>query len=59
MVVYPNPVRDKLFIESPNVALDQVRIYDLLGKMVFEQKDISNDNLDISHLQSGVYILKN
>ena len=56
--IYPNPVKDKLFIKSPNVVLEQVNTYDLSGKMVFEQKDISNDNLDISQLQSGVYILK-
>lgn len=58
LIIYPNPVKDKLFIESPNIALEQVNIYDLSGKMVFKQKDLSNDNLDVSHLQSGVYILK-
>ena len=58
LVLYPNPVQDKLFIDSPNMSLEQVNIYDLSGKMVFEQKGVSNDNLDVSHLQSGVYILK-
>ena len=58
LFLYPNPVKDRLFIESPNMALEKVNIYDLSGKMVFEQNDISNDNLDVSHLQSGVYILK-
>ena len=58
LAIYPNPVTDKLFIESPNMSLEQVNIYDLSGKMVFEQKDISIDNLDISLLRSGVYILK-
>ncbi|MBS3739004.1 T9SS type A sorting domain-containing protein [Mesohalobacter halotolerans] len=58
LVIYPNPVNDKLFIKSPNIALEHVNIYDLSGKLVFEQNDISNGNLNISHLQSGVYILK-
>ena len=58
LVIYPNPVKDRLFIESPNMALEQVNIYDLSGRLVFEQKNIFDDNLNISHLESGVYILK-
>ena len=52
--ISPNPVQNMLYINT----LDQVRevtVYNLLGKTVLTAA--SNNNLDLSHLTNGIYIV--
>ena len=55
---YPNPASDRIFIDiSPDVECAQVDIYTLDGRLL--QSQSSNfETVDISSLNSGVYILK-
>lgn len=55
--VYPNPVTEVLKIEHPGVVLDHVNIYDMRGRLV-EKYEKVNTQIDVSHLQHGVYILE-
>ncbi len=54
--LFPNPTSDGiLFIKDFNSSNMSVEIYDLLGKRVFTSiKNI--DNIDIRHVNSGMYI---
>ena len=56
--VYPNPVEDKLYISGiENDA--SIRIFDLLGKQVFSStKHHTNEAIDVSKLETGVYLVK-
>ena len=52
---YPNPFRDAIKLSSEGKA----SVYDAIGKKIFEKEIyISNDNLDLSFLQNGVYFLQ-
>ena len=54
--VYPNPASDKLyFIEKGKYPDVEIRIYDLNGKVVFQQMHMSDNCIDISNLLPGVY----
>lgn len=56
--VYPNPVKDKLTIESKS-AVNSVAIYDVLGKQVLAvQPDAVSPQIDMSRLPSGAYLVK-
>lgn len=57
---YPNPATNKLHLEIPGITQpQQAEIYDVRGKLVFLQTiNAKTTTLDISHLQSGSYILK-
>ena len=55
-VLAPNPARDTFSIKGPK-AFDNVEIYDLTGKKVLTEKR-KRENIDISLLQSGMYIVK-
>ena len=59
--VYPNPVSNQastIYITSSNKnALKQVAIYNVLGKQI-KKTVATRKELDISALNSGVYILK-
>ncbi|MDR2204774.1 MAG: zinc-dependent metalloprotease [Flavobacteriaceae bacterium] len=53
--VYPNPVKDILYIQGDTFNVQSSRIYDISGKLV---KTFSGNSVDVSALQKGVYILK-
>lgn len=56
--VYPNPVtKDYLYITSKISGVKNISIFDVLGKAVLNTT-LNSDRLDISELNSGVYILK-
>lgn len=57
VTLYPNPVSTNTFYLSTTSNLD-IKIYDVLGKLVLEHKVTPNDsNVDISRLNSGIYIV--
>ncbi len=58
---YPNPAKDIVYIEfSPDVDCQSVEIYTLDGRMVetCHGASLQNNAIDISNLNSGVYIMK-
>ncbi|MBR6438273.1 MAG: T9SS type A sorting domain-containing protein [Bacteroidales bacterium] len=58
---YPNPAKDKIYIEfSPDVNCQSVEIYTLDGRMVetCHGASLQNNTIDISNLNSGVYLMK-
>ena len=53
--VYPNPVSITLHI-STKTHIESVKLYDILGMLVFESSAINQIN--VSDFKSGIYILK-
>ncbi|WP_282072513.1 T9SS type A sorting domain-containing protein [Polaribacter atrinae] len=56
--LYPNPARD--FIKVSAVEnFDKVEIYNLLGKLIYEET-VSNNNkeINVSNLSDGIYFIK-
>jgi hypothetical protein len=54
--IYPNPTTE--FINL-NVSLDnkQIKIVDIVGKIVFESDNLSNNHLEVKHLTQGTYFI--
>ena len=58
LTMYPNPLKgNTLYFTSTANADMSVQIYDLLGKEVVNSK-VMNNNVNVSGLTSGVYIVK-
>lgn len=57
--IYPNPASSTLIIESEQVNINQIRIYDISGRLYTYNtiNRISEIELDISKLSPGVYII--
>ena len=56
LTMYPNPSDDYVVF---NKHLDVIEIYDISGKRILNLNNISkNENIDISKLTSGYYIVK-
>lgn len=60
MSIYPNPAQNELKIGLPNnEKLISVSVYDSTGSIILKNTTTSaNNTLDISSLNSGIYILK-
>lgn len=56
--VYPNPVKDRLNIQSQDVV-DQVAVYNVLGKLVYQgAPNTVSPSVDMSGYTSGVYFVE-
>jgi len=57
--IYPNPTTGKLKVESGELRVESIEIYDAFGKKVDKSRaNASETTMDISHLPSGVYFVK-
>jgi len=58
--IYPNPANDILNITTTasNAKNLTVDIYDIYGKLIMKEQLIDNLQLDIKHLESGIYFIK-
>jgi Leucine-rich repeat (LRR) protein len=58
IVIYPNPTKDSFSISSNRLSgIGTITIYNSIGKKVYFSNTIA-EPIDVSHLPSGVYILK-
>jgi hypothetical protein len=57
--LYPNPVSESLYIKNlNNLNISNIRILNILGKVVQTKSALNkNQNIDVSKLTSGIYIL--
>ena len=57
IMLYPNPVTDKLIIETQN-HIDNISIYNLMGLLVYRQQDCINKvEIQTEQLPAGIYII--
>ena len=57
-VIYPNPVSDKLIVETTE-AIDGLEIYNLMGALVYSRTDCTNKaEISVSDLPSGMYFIR-
>ena len=58
IVMYPNPVSNKLYLKSNHLDIKSLKINDLLGKEVLLIDNTHHvESIDVSTLSKGVYIL--
>lgn len=58
VMIYPNPVNDKLFVETEE-AIDRVEIYSVTGALVFSQKANTNKmEIQTGNLPAGTYFIR-
>lgn len=56
--LYPNPVKNELFINIEKGEISEVNIYDVSGKKILSAMNFNSNRIAVSHLQNGVYILQ-
>lgn len=56
--IYPNPLQDRLYFKNFENENNQFLIIDITGKIVMNGIFESDNSVDVSNLQSGMYILE-
>lgn len=59
--LYPNPVNDVLTIENSNQMMDEVKVIDILGNIVYEDKlaqQTSTLSIDFFGFNKGIYFVE-
>lgn len=56
--MYPNPTSDYIQFKGITTETIDVSVYDILGKQIINQTINSNNALDVTNLQNGIYILR-
>lgn len=57
--VYPNPVHEELRIESPDMVVDKLELYDMNGRLIVsEPGNTGTTVLQVSSLQAGAYLVR-
>ena len=59
LLVYPNPLRDKLIIEMTSISDNTfIELTDIAGRIILNQNiSLAKEQLDLSNLSNGVYFL--
>jgi hypothetical protein len=57
--LFPNPANQLLTIQpnDSNTKINQIQVYDLLGKLVLNEANPSSNLLDVSSLNKGLYFI--
>jgi YD repeat-containing protein len=59
VLIYPNPVKDRLYLEiNDSVSLKNLQLFNLKGTVVFETASLPEDGIDVSALPEGAYLIK-
>lgn len=56
-LVYPNPVKDKIFIDSTN-EIKELKIFNIQGKIIVNHTSVEQLNTQVESLAKGLYILE-
>ena len=57
-IVYPNPVKDVLTISNKELTIESYKLYNSLGQLLRTEELSKNNQIDVSYLSSGLYILE-
>ncbi|MDA9774604.1 M4 family metallopeptidase, partial [Saprospiraceae bacterium] len=57
-IIFPNPVLDRLYFKNLDNENKTISVVDLTGKIFIKGFLDSQNSLDVSNLQTGIYILK-
>ncbi len=57
IILYPNPASTILHIQDiPTISIKKITLYDILGNMLASYHYFPDNQIDISHIATGVYI---
>ena len=56
--IYPNPVKDQLTIQHAGLKIKEIKIFDAIGKKVFEETDLKTETINLQSFKKGIYFVE-
>lgn len=57
--IYPNPFVDRILIQTESESsIESIKVMDIQGKIVFQEKYQLNKEIDLSNLENGLYLFR-
>jgi hypothetical protein len=57
--IYPNPTSGVFTINNRGLTIDNLSIFDILGKQIIEKTDMQqNETIDLSGFENGIYLVR-
>ncbi len=56
--IFPNPAKNQIQLLNNNAVSVGIRIFNVLGKQVFHQSKITDNTIDVSSFNKGIYLVK-
>jgi len=57
LTIYPNPAKDRIYFKNTKLETINLKVYNVLGKEVMHSSLSTDESLDISNLNNGMYII--
>lgn len=58
LIIYPNPANNSVFLNQKSITGISINIYNLYGGNIIEIDHLSSNEIDISSLETGFYVVK-
>ncbi len=58
VLVYPNPATDKIYVTVKNKTENDLFVYDVNGKLIYENKNAASFTIDTDKWSRGIYFIK-
>ena len=55
--IHPNPANENVFIEGINSEKYSIQLFDMSGRLLLKQDDVSGSELHLKNINEGVYNL--
>lgn len=57
--LFPNPTSDQLTIQSKNASVDEITLFDVVGKEVIKQSIHAKEcTINLNNLHNGLYFIR-
>ncbi|MEP0262484.1 T9SS type A sorting domain-containing protein [Dokdonia sp.] len=57
VAISPNPMQDQFTISGLTTQDTEIVIFDILGKRVYTQQNVTNQTINVSSLKTGIYMM--
>lgn len=54
-IIFPNPTKNIIYIESPLSSIDKIEVFDIYGKQILF--DHHSNQIDLSRFSAGIYFI--
>jgi hypothetical protein len=56
--IYPNPSTGMIYVKGSELTRANIQVIDMMGRIMYEENHSLTDQIDLSDLKKGTYLLR-